>query len=179
MRPRPAVLQIPPKSSRPPRLLFYKICFLLTCSESTLVQLLIPLHFNSRRCNTYKKTGRGVPRLSCKVLQLVTTHPSPNPTRTYRRNSFPFIHLRTFSVTDGVYTATSILPAQTLPSFSTSSKHPAHSNARNFIPLLRLFHSSLYTGGWAFAHPYFSTFVTPSASSTILCSFLSRRIHDR
>ena len=59
MRPRRAVLQTPPKSSVPPRLLFYKNSLLLTHSKSTLIQLLIPLHFNSPRINTYKKPGRG------------------------------------------------------------------------------------------------------------------------
>ena len=59
MRPRRAVLQTPPKSSVPPRLLFYKNCSPPTHSKSTLLQLLIPLHFNSPRINTYKKPGRG------------------------------------------------------------------------------------------------------------------------
>ncbi len=59
MRPRRAVLQTPPESSVPPRLLFYKSSPPLTHSKSTLLQLLIPLHFNSPRINTYKKTGGG------------------------------------------------------------------------------------------------------------------------
>ena len=59
MRLRSAVLHIPPKSSRSRRLPFYKNRPLSTHSESTLLQLLIPLHFNSCRCNTYKKPGRG------------------------------------------------------------------------------------------------------------------------
>jgi len=59
MRPRRAVPKIPPKSSVPPRLPFYKSRRLLTHSESTLLQVLIPLHFNSPRINTYKKPGRG------------------------------------------------------------------------------------------------------------------------
>src|SRR5579859_4169742 len=92
-----------------------------------------------------QKNREGVPPLSCKVSQLVTTHPSPNPTRPYRRNPFPIIHLRALSVTHGVYPATSNLPTQTLPFFSTSSKHPTHSTALNFIPFLHLFPSSRYT----------------------------------
>jgi hypothetical protein len=59
MRPSPAVLQTPSKSLVPPRLLFYKSRSPLTHSESTLLQLLIPLHFNSPRINTYKKPGEG------------------------------------------------------------------------------------------------------------------------
>jgi hypothetical protein len=58
MRLRRAVLQIPPKSSVPTRLPFYKTRHLPTHSESTLLQVLIPLHFNSPRINTYKKPGR-------------------------------------------------------------------------------------------------------------------------
>jgi hypothetical protein len=59
MRPRRAVLQNPSKSSVPPGLLSYNSCPLLTPSKSTLLQVLIPLHFNSPRINTYKKPGRG------------------------------------------------------------------------------------------------------------------------
>ena len=59
MRPRRAVLQIPPKSSFPHCLLFHKTSHLLTPSESTLLQVLVPLHFNSSRMNTYAKQGGG------------------------------------------------------------------------------------------------------------------------
>ena len=59
MRPRHAVLQIPPKSSVPRRLLLYKNSHPLTPSESTLPQVLISLHFNSFISNTYKKPGGG------------------------------------------------------------------------------------------------------------------------
>jgi hypothetical protein len=73
MRPRRVVPKIPPKSSVPPGLPLYKIRPLLTHSESTLLQVLIPLHFNSLIINTYKKPGGGCPSLGPKVLQLVTT----------------------------------------------------------------------------------------------------------
>ena len=59
MRLRRAVLKIPAKSSVSPRSLLYKLCPLLTPSESTLPQLLIPLHFKSFISNTYEKTRRG------------------------------------------------------------------------------------------------------------------------
>src|SRR5580704_86855 len=59
MPPRRAVLQTPPKSSVPHRLPFYKRCPPPTRSKSTLLQLLIRLHFNSPRINTYKKPGGG------------------------------------------------------------------------------------------------------------------------
>jgi len=61
MRPRRAVLQISQESFVAPGLLFHKISYHLTPSESTLLQVLIPLHFNSSRMNTYKKPGRGSP----------------------------------------------------------------------------------------------------------------------
>jgi hypothetical protein len=52
---RRAVPKIPTKSSVPPRLPLHKSRSVKTPSESTLPQLLIPLHFNSFRSNTYKK----------------------------------------------------------------------------------------------------------------------------
>ena len=61
MRPRRAVPQIPAKSSAPPRLPFYNSRHSLTRSESTLTQLLIPLHFIPFISNTYKKPGGGPP----------------------------------------------------------------------------------------------------------------------
>src|SRR5579863_7716605 len=75
MRLRRAVLQIPPKPPVPPRLPFYKNRYSLTRPESTLPQVLIPLHFISFISNTYKKPGGGTPSSSPKVWQLVT--PSP------------------------------------------------------------------------------------------------------
>src|SRR5579863_870755 len=72
MRLRSAVLQIPPKSSVPPRLPLYKNRYSLTRSESTLLQVLIPLHFNSFISNTYKKQGGGCLPQDLKDLQLVT-----------------------------------------------------------------------------------------------------------
>src|SRR5579863_2426499 len=75
MRLRRAVLQIPPKPSVPPGLPLYKSRHSLTPSESTLTQVLIPLHFISFISNTYKKPGGGTPSSSPKVWQLVT--PSP------------------------------------------------------------------------------------------------------
>jgi hypothetical protein len=69
---RRAVLQIPPRSSVPRCLPFYKILPLLTHLESTLPQVLISPHFKSRISNTYKKPGGGCPSLGPNVLQLVT-----------------------------------------------------------------------------------------------------------
>ena len=59
MYPHRAVLEIPSKSSVPPGLPVYKIRPLPTPSKSTLLQVMIPLYFNSPRINTYKKPGRG------------------------------------------------------------------------------------------------------------------------
>src|ERR1700722_16909330 len=61
MRLRRAVLQIPPKPPVPPGLPLYKSRHSLTRAESTLLQLLIPLHFISFISNTYKKPGGGSP----------------------------------------------------------------------------------------------------------------------
>jgi len=83
MRPRRAVLQILPKSSVPRRLPFYNSCHPLTPSESTLLQVLIPLDFISSRINTYTKQGGGSPSAGIKVLQLVNPTPkfviTPSP----------------------------------------------------------------------------------------------------
>jgi hypothetical protein len=67
MRLRRAVLQIPAKSSVSHRLPLHNSRPRLTHSESTLPQLLIPLHFNSFRSNTYKKPGGGYPSQDHKV----------------------------------------------------------------------------------------------------------------
>ncbi len=76
MRLRRAVPKIPAKSSVPPRLPLHKNRPLPTSSKSTLLQLLIPLHFISLRMNVYRKPGGGSPSPHPKVLQLVTTHAS-------------------------------------------------------------------------------------------------------
>jgi hypothetical protein len=72
MRLRRAALKIPAKSSVPPRSPLYKLRPLPTPSESTLPQVLIPLHFNSPRINTYKKTGREEPLFQ--LQSLATRH---------------------------------------------------------------------------------------------------------
>src|SRR5580704_67487 len=77
MQARLAVLKTPPKSSVSSPLPLYKNRALLTHPESTLLQVLIPLHFNSPTINTYKKTGGGTPPCTPKVLQLVTSDSRP------------------------------------------------------------------------------------------------------
>src|SRR5580693_5550336 len=72
-----AVLKTPPKSSVSSLLPLYKNRALITHPESTLLQVLIPLHFNSPTINTYKKPGEGSPPYTRKVLQLVTPGPQP------------------------------------------------------------------------------------------------------
>src|ERR1700726_3231489 len=99
MRPRRAVLQILPKSFVPRRLPLYNSRHPLTPSESTLLQVLIPQHFNSSRMNTYEKPGEGAPLSSLKVLQLVTTRKSPLCPHTNAHKPNIIIHLRTPSVT--------------------------------------------------------------------------------
>jgi len=179
MRPRLAVLQIPPKSSRPSRLLLYKSSSLLTRSESTLLQLLAPLRFNSRGCNTYKKTGRGC------LLSAVKFCNSSLRTRHQTR------HART-AATHFLSSTYAHFPSQmgcTLQHQSSPPKlfplFPHRVNIQRTATPVTSFLCCVYftvpctPGGWAFAHSNCSSFVTPSASSTILCSFLSRRIHDR
>jgi hypothetical protein len=123
MRLRRVVSKIPPISSVPPGLLFYKSHPLSTRSESTLLQVLIPLHFNSPRINTYTKPGGGCPSSSPKVLQLVT----------------PYMPL-CVSVR---YIFTSLLHFI----FCT------HSNARIPNPLYALLHGSLDTLAWGLRSP--------------------------
>jgi hypothetical protein len=77
MRLRRAVLQTLPRISVPLRSPLYKHRPLRTRSESTLLQVLIPLHFNSPRMCVYKKPGEGAPLSDPNVLQLVTTNASP------------------------------------------------------------------------------------------------------
>jgi hypothetical protein len=89
MRLRRAVPQIPPKSSVPHELPLYKNRLFLTHSESTLPQMLIPLHFNFRICNVYKKLGEGIPLRLPKVLQLVTPSRFVIPSEA-RNLLFPF-----------------------------------------------------------------------------------------
>jgi len=93
MRLRPAVLQIPAKSSVPPGLPIHKVCLTLTRPESTLPQLLIPLHFNSPRMNTYTKPGGGPLSEAPKYCKLVTTHASLSWSRRNFRNSIRFMPL--------------------------------------------------------------------------------------
>jgi hypothetical protein len=87
-----AVLQTPSKSSVPPELLLYKNSPSRTHSESTLRQLLIPLHFNSPRISVYKKPGEGVPLQSPKVLQLVTRNSRPRQQPRHARHAIIAIH---------------------------------------------------------------------------------------
>jgi hypothetical protein len=119
MRLRRAALKIPAKSSVPPRSLLYKLSPLPTPSESTLPQLLIPLHFKSFISNTYKKPGGGTP----KVCQLVTT-PSP-------RHICASLHL---------YLVTSLHHFLTF--------RYTHSSTRNPFTVDHLFTTLVTPGGW-------------------------------
>lgn len=65
--------------------------------------------------------------------------PSIRPTRALSRtSSISFSSFAPF---------TSCTIAQSLPAFSTASKHSPHTNARNSIPFMLLLHASLYTRG--------------------------------
>jgi|HubBroStandDraft_6_1064221.scaffolds.fasta_scaffold67057_2 hypothetical protein len=93
MRLRRAVLQIPSKSSVPPRLPLHKSRSLPTPSQSTLPQLLIPLRFNSFSCNVYKKTRGRRPAADPRVRKLVTRQAPLLRTRRNPRNPSPFMEL--------------------------------------------------------------------------------------
>jgi hypothetical protein len=99
MRVRCAVLQIPAKSSVPLRLPFHKNCSPLNPSQSTLPQLLIPLHFNSFRSNTYNNPGEVAPPLTSNDFQLVTTCIPPSWSHGNARNSSAFLELLTTLIT--------------------------------------------------------------------------------
>jgi hypothetical protein len=99
MRLRRAVPKIPAKSSVPPRLLLHKNRSVKTPSESTLPQLLIPLHFKSRISNTYKNPRGEGPLSGPKVVQLVTPRSPLLRTRRNPCNSNPFYRLFTIPCT--------------------------------------------------------------------------------
>src|SRR5208282_1463772 len=83
MRLRRAVPKILAKSSVPPTLPLHKNRPRPTPSKSTLLQVLIPLHFNSPRINAYKKPGRGAhcPAPKFRNSSLYTCGPcAPTPT---------------------------------------------------------------------------------------------------
>src|SRR5208282_3333941 len=102
--------KIPRQPSVPPALPLYKNRRRLTHSESTLLQVLIPRHFNSSTINTYKKPQGGAPARNSKVLQLVT--PASRliqPDRTYHSSL-----------------ATHHSPLATIPFRITFFAHPHH-----------------------------------------------------
>jgi hypothetical protein len=89
MRLRCAVPKIPTISLISRWLPLYKVRLFQTHSQSTLLQVLIPLHFNSPRISVYKNPGEGVPPLYPKNLQLVTTATTSYRARTNSRNPNP------------------------------------------------------------------------------------------
>ena len=98
MRLRRAVPKIPAKSSVPPRLPFNNNHFLLTPSQSTLPQLLIPLHFNSFRSNVYKKPwGEGPRRQAQSLPASYPPHPAPAHARQLPQTQSPHALTSQFS----------------------------------------------------------------------------------
>ena len=132
---RRAVLQIPAKSSAPPRLPFYKNRFLPTPSQSTLPQPLISLHFNSFRTNVYKKPGGSGAAAKPKGCKLVTRHMPRLRTRRNSRNPNPLIRLLTLSVTHGGGGA----GATVQPHSSSSPLTQQAPHTLNFLPFPFLF----------------------------------------
>jgi hypothetical protein len=89
MCPRRAVLQIPSKPLVSPRLPLYKIRHSLTRPESTLPQVLIPLHFKSFISNAYKKPGAGCFRPAPKFGNSSLPAPLPSGHARTPRTSIP------------------------------------------------------------------------------------------
>ena len=126
MRPRRAVLQTPTKSSVPPRLLFYKNGVPLTHSKSTLLQLLIPLHFNSPRINTYKKPGRGSLLSAPKFCNSSPPAPRYRHAKQHPPFSFTSFTSSTSSTSSTSFTSPSVTPfPATLTSHSQLTENPA------------------------------------------------------
>jgi hypothetical protein len=86
---RHAVPKNPPGSPGAPRSLIHQPRRLRTPSESTVPQLLIPHHFNSRISNTYKKPQGEGSSSTAKVCQLVTTRSPLRGPHTNSRNPNP------------------------------------------------------------------------------------------
>jgi len=154
MRLRRAVLQTPAKSSVPRGLPLHNSRPRPTRSESTLLHLLIPLHFNFPRINTYKKPGGAYPSTNHKVLQLVTPHLSPNCTLLVLGSFSPFNSklstFNAFSLSPFPATLTSRLQIAenktTLsPAVATLTDCVMH---KSFVC-----HSYVKHGGWAYPRP--------------------------
>ncbi len=178
MRLRPAVPQTSPKSSRSPGLPFCKNRPLSTRSESTLMQLLISLHFNSRRCNTYKKTGGGCLLPAAKFYNsLLATRRQTRRARV-AATSFPSSASAYFPSHRGCALQAPTLPTQILPSFLTAAECVTRRNCRNsirFMPLLHIFWTP-GAGCPAFSCPFLCP---PLSFRYNLHSPGSRRTHDR
>jgi len=144
MRLRRAVPKFPAKSSAPPRLPLRKNRSLRTRSESTLPQLLIPLHFKSFISNVYKKPGGGVP---FQVRSFETRHPQATVIPSAARN---LLFLPSVSITLLRYLVTSHL----LRLLCTRR------NARKFNLLMGYFTTRVHHGGggyFARSSPYLIT----------------------
>ena len=93
MRLRRAVPKIPARPSVPPRLPLHKSYPCPTRSESTLPQLLIPLHSNSFISNAYRKPQGEGPTSRPKVWHLVTRKAARVRTDKNSRNPNPLCGL--------------------------------------------------------------------------------------
>lgn len=88
---------------------------------------------------------------------------SPNPLSSSFNRHVPHFSFTSFAPFTPTSSTSHFITTQSLPTFSTPSKHRAHSNARNSNPLTRLLHDSLDTpevgcqplSNRPFAHPYF------------------------
>jgi hypothetical protein len=148
MRLRRAVLQIPAKSSVPPRLPFYKNHLLPTRSQSTLPQPLISLHFNSFRTNVYKKPGGSGPAANPKVHQLVTFDTPRLRTRRNPRNPLALMELLHNSRTPRGWGRHPLFSSFSVPSVASALKspfHPAKTSSHSRKPIPATSSLSLFT----------------------------------
>ena len=136
-------------SARPAKLPIYTFEHNITHVESTLLQVLIPLHLISCRINTYKKTrGRGL-SASLQVSQLVTSHQSCTPLSL----SIASVHAGS-PVTPTPSGASALFRAQQGCGVRT------HTSTRNPNLFSRLLHSSLYTPGLGVDLPSSTSFTS-------------------
>ena len=126
MLPRRAVLPTPPRSSVPTRLLFYKNCSPLTHSKSTLIQLLIPLHFNSPRINTYKEQGRESFLRAPKFYNSSLSAPHYTHAKQHPPVSFASLSVTPFPATLTGHSQLTENPGTLSPAFATLTRHVKH-----------------------------------------------------
>jgi hypothetical protein len=132
--------RLPPPNSPPSSAAFHELCAsALSCLSPSLYRALrssrqLPL--SPLRLPISSET-RSVP-ISFRIIYFADPHPlTPIESHSYKKGG------------RGEGTQSNFFrPTQTIPLFSTASKHPSHSDARNSFPLKVLLHGSLDALGW-------------------------------